>query len=882
MHKQQPPHWAQRFLRWYCHPLFLEDLEGDLAELYEDRLQYASPRKARWLYVWDVLLLLRPAIVRPIMLPFGQQPAILRSYLTIGFRMLLKYRSYALLNIFGLAVGIAATILLLLIVQYEKSFDTFHVNYDHIYQLREKVTTDDYSKETDHTRTPAFPVLVKEYPEIVGGSRFDVDRHKVWYKDQAFASSVHYVDTSFATTFSFPVLSGDMVTALHTPNHLVLTEEVVKKFFGDHKYAVGKKLEIEEGEQIVRFTVGAVVKDPPANSSLQFEILIPWLNPSIGYDLGRQNDWYSTNMITYVQLRNDVDPDQFVNQLASFKEKYFAKHSGAETEVFLLPLAQVRSKDTKNQPLIVLLSVIAVLILVVAAVNFMNLSTAQSLVRIKEVGLRKAMGSRRVQLVSQFLIESTLVSLMALLGAVVIVYLALPWINNYFELALSFSFWGSPVSLLTLVSVGLAIGLLASWYPAVLVSGFRLTKSIRRNWSGSRSSQVFQKGLVVAQYACSILLIAGTIIIWRQTQFMKTQDLKFDQHNIVAIRVYGDRFEDAGKAKSRLKTLSQELEQKAAIESVAFSSTVPTKYWHSYDNFYLEESPEKPVLLRKTTVGDGYFSTYGINLVEGRSFSAEIDPIQKNRSLPSTAADTNVVIINQAAMKAFGWQDIQNKYLRRSCLKCNVYKVVGVTEDFHYQGLQEKIEPMAHLYRGSGTDYNFMSVRLNHEHVQSGLATLEEGWSDLGAIEEFDYFFLDEEFDLMYKEQERLATTATLFTLVAVVIAILGLLGLATFSIRQRRREVGVRKAMGASAWQVVVLLTRNFAWLVLLAFLAACPIIYFSAQQFLQTFAYHISVEPAIFLIAGVTALILAGISVSFRTLRTALSNPAKTLRLE
>jgi putative ABC transport system permease protein len=871
MNKQSPPRRAQRFFQWFCHPAYYEDLAGDLAELYDERVQQFGIRKARRKYMRDVLLLFRPAIIRPIRIhSILIQPAMFRNYFKTGIRNLLKYKSYALLNIFGLAVGIAATVLLFLIVRYEKSFDKFHSDYQNIYQLGERNTSNGNSREYYLTRTPAFPTLREEYAEVVGGTRFHENQHNISYQDQTLQSSVHYVDSSFATTFDFSTLSGNLNQTLSTPNYIALTAETAKKIFGEED-PLGKVLDIDQGEQTqTRFTVGVVLDDPPKNSSLQFEILIPWVNAPPLYSLEQNGNWYNSMMPTFIQLAPGTDQSEFAASLDPFREKYYTKYEGSETEIILLPLEEMRSESAKNQTLITLLSAIALIILAVASINFMNLSTAQSLGRVKEIGLRKVMGSRRAQLVSQFLTESTLTSIIALLIAIILVYVALPWVNEYFTISLTFSFWNDGVLLLILLGIGLITGLLSGFYPALFVSNFGLTKSLQGEWRRGVSGQFLQKGLIILQYVCSILLIAGTVVIWRQINYMKTKDLNFDQHNVIGVWTY-NKFKDEEKAKSGLKVLRDELERETIIESVAFSGNVPSKYWFNYNSFYPNsQSAEDKVSLRQSWVDDQYFITYGMAFAQGRNFSSEF------------ASDSSAIIINQAAMKAFGWQDVEEKYLRYGCTTCEKHQVVGVIEDFHYQGLQSEVEPMAHFYGGSEPDYTFMSVRFQPGHVTDGLALLRERWQGLDPIGEIDYFFIDEEFDQLYKSQERIGTTATLFAFIAIIIASLGLLGLAAFSTRQRRKEVGVRKVLGASIVQIVVLLSRNFALLVLLAFLLACPLVYYAADKFLQDFAYRVPIQLDIFIIAGVAAILIAGISVSLQAFRAASVNPVHSLRDE
>ena len=862
---------AHRFFRAYCHPDFLEDLDGDLQELYEERLLSMRSSKAQWYYVRDVLWLFRPAIIRPLKfnrLSSNQSPAMYRNYFKTGFRNLLKYRSYALLNIFGLAIGIAAALVLFLIVGYERSFDAFHPDHQQVYRVGEQ-RTGEGGVTYYLTKTPVLPTLMETFPEVVDGTRFfSPDYLRFRYQENINKSLVHYVDSGFVDLFSFEVVAGDLKSTLTHANRVALTASVARKLFGSES-GVGKVLEVVNSED--QFTVGAILADPPANSSLQFEVLIPWLSAPDWLATDRDGNWYNTFMTTYVKLAPQTDLAAFKDKLIPFKNRYFTSDDLSNLQMVLLPLADLRAEETDNASIITLLSVIAIITLIIVCVNFMNLATAQSLLRIREIGVRKAVGSRRSQLVGQFLTESLLTCLLALLIGVLLIQLTLPSFNRYFDLPLEFYYWQNMPLLAALLTLGLGTGLLSGLYPALFASGMRPVDALKGSGARRRSGRVLQKGLIVLQYAASILLIAGTLIIWRQIQFMQHQDVNFQKDHVVAVPLYYNNFafESEAQAQSALQRVRAELANEAAIQSVAFAENVPGRYNHNYNHFARGEAPQQePVSLRQVTVGTNYFSTLGMQFEQGRDFSEKF------------ASDSSAVIINQTAMKALGWSDLQDKFLVAGG-DGEHHPVVGVVEDFHYESLQHKIGPL--IFRYGGPDYvSSLAVRLQPNAVPQGLRALESAYQTLNPYEPFDYFFLDQEFDKMYRAQERLGLTATLFAAVAVVLASLGLLALAAFATRQRQKEVGVRKVLGASVGQIVVLLSRNFAGLVALAFVMACPLIYYGAERFLQDFAYRIALGPDVFLIAGAIALLVAGLSVSAQALRAASENPVEALRDE
>lgn len=868
MNKQPPPRWAQRFFRWFCHPAYYEDLMGDLAELYDERVSQQGARKAQKKYVLDVLLLFRPSIIRPLRsYSFLIQPAMFRNYLKVSLRNLWKYKSYALLNVFGLAVGIAAAIILFLIVRYEQSFDTFHAEHERVYRIGESTIKNGEDQAHWITRTPVVPTLIEETPEVVSGTRFfSPENIRMQYQENVINPLVHYVDSGFADVFEFNLLAGDLVQTLKTPSHMVLTQSVAEKLFGNVA-PVGKTLEVVNSDQ--RFVVGAVLADSPTNSSLQFEALLPWDNAPAWIE---PDDWESQFMTSYIKLASSVKPSALSKKLASFKNQHFQSERLDDIQIKLLPLAKLRAEETKNGAVITLLSIIAAITLIIASVNFTNLATAQALLRTREIGVRKAIGSRRSQLVAQFLTESVVTCLLALLVGMMLVHLVLPRFNQYFDLELTFRYWQNLPLLGTLLAIGLTTGMLSGAYPAAFVSRLSPVASLRGANKFRSSGRLFQRGLIVVQYATSILLIAGTLVIWRQIQFMKSQDLRFDEENVVAFSLrYGNYdFQSEEQAKSAIETMINRIEDESSVVSLTFADRMPGRYRYFSTDFHDSEFPtQDPINSRWMMVGNKYFETLGMDIVAGRAFS---------KNLPS---DSNAVIINETAATALGWSDAQDKFLVNG--EGEHLPVAGIVRDYHYQSLQRLIEPIVHYYYpGDEYYYGEIAVRLQPGRTAEGLQVVESAYQSLDPFEPFNYYFLDEEFDQMYQTQERLGLTASLFAGIAVVLASLGLLGLAAFATRQRRKEVGVRKVLGASITQIIVLLSRNFALLVAIAFLVACPLVYYAAHQFLQDFAYHISLKVDLFLIAGTIAFVIAGVSVSLQAFRAASVNPVHSLRDE
>ncbi|MEM6844404.1 MAG: ABC transporter permease [Bacteroidota bacterium] len=866
-----PPPWAQRFFRWFCHPAYYEDLAGDLAELYDEREQESGVRKAQWKYVRDVVLLFRPSIIRPVYTySFLIHPAMFRNYLKISLRNLWKYKSYALLNIFGLAVGIAAAIVLFLIVHYEQSFDTFHAEHEQVYRLGHQEVEDGKLDTYDATPVPVVPTLLEEIPEVESGTRFFAPNNiRLGYQDNVANPLVHFVDSGFVNVFDFKAIAGDLTSTLKTENYIALTRSLAEKIFGNTG-PVGKTLEVVNDEQ--QYVVGAVLDNPPVNSSLQFEALLSWSNAPDW--ITKEATWYDTFMTGYIKLTDQANPTALSQKLLAFKERHYVNERAANIQLHLRPLAELRAFDTENKPVITLLSIIAIITLVIASVNFTNLSTAQSLLRTREIGVRKAIGSLRSQLAAQFLTESIVTCVFALLVGMLLVHLVLPSFNQYFDLELTFRYWQNLPLLGTLLAIGLVTGLLSGAYPAAFVSRLSPVASLKGANKFRASGRLFQRGLIVVQYVASILLIAGTLIIWRQIQYMKSQDLRFDEENVVAFSLRYEHydFQSEEQAKSAIKTMMDQLKGESVVTAITFAEKMPGRYIRNYNSFYDQENRNQdPVSLRQLMVGNQYFETLGMEMMMGQLPSPELAP------------DSGLaVVINETALRAFGWHDIENKYLVTQTDDFP-FPVIGVVEDYHYQSLEAPIQPLIHFYYpGDEYYYGEIAVRLQPGRTAEGLEVLESAYQSLEPFEPFSYYFLDEEFDQMYRAQERLGLTASLFAGIAVVLASLGLLGLAAFATRQRKKEVGVRKVLGASVAQIIILLSQSFAGLVVIAFIVACPLVYYGANQFLQDFAYRISLEADVFLIAGVIAFVIAGISVSLQAFRAASVNPVHSLRDE
>ena len=855
-----PPKLPLRFFRWYCHPDYQEDIEGDLRERFDRKVVEKGIRAAQWGFIKDVIMLFRPGIIRSLTLGYqSNQYGMLKNFMKSGWRSFVKYKTNSFINVLGLSLGISATILLYLIINYEKSFDQFHDGFENIYRVGEKYPNGETS---NMIVTPLLPALSDEYPEIESTTRFLQWSDLFLYKEEAFHFSFHLVDRGFPSMFSFKEIYGNLEEALSAPGNIVLTESISEKLF-DTTNPVGEVLKMKDLDKAV--VVAAVVQDPPKNSTLQFEALLSWPASPNQLDEDQAGNWYNTFMTGYVRLSDNTSPEALEAKTADFTKKYYLPERKDRLVTFF-PLAGEHSRNTANDRTLYILAIIAVAILVISCVNFINLSFSQSLVRTKEIGIRKVIGSRKSQLILQFLVESLVTTVSAVVLGLALVYLLAPYVNRYYDLDISFETLKRFDSILLVSGICLFIGAISSMVTSILFSNVHVIKSLKQKIKWSNSGQWLQKGLIVFQFCISLIFISGTMVIWKQIDFMKSQDLKFSGSNVVAIDAYSSYFKDPDEATKRLQQLRENLSAETAIEHVSLSQNVPGKYWDNYNTFITQDSAEiKSIHLKQITVDHNYFDALGIKILKGRDFSRLI------------SSDKGAVVINASAMKKFGWQDIHNKFLQ-SKSDTTKLQVIGVVEDYHYRSLKQSIEPLIHHYNAKIS--NKLLVKLNPLRLSDGLQVLKNAWATLDPYQAFAYSFIDEDFDQLYKTQERLGITTSAFSTIAVVLALLGLFSISTFEVKNRKKEIGIRKAVGATLFQIVLLLSKKFTFLISIAFVIAVPVIYFLSLEFLSDFTYRIKVSPFVFITSGVIIFFLAISIVAWKSGQAAFENPVNALK--
>lgn len=858
-----PPNWLLRTFRAVCKTDFQEEIEGDLLEIYEQKAATISPVRLQWLFALEILRLIRPKLLKSFIPPSLNPFFMFQEHFKVSYRNLRRQKGYTLINVLGLSLGIASAILLFLVVSYEKSFDSFHPNSARIYRIGEM---ENGGEPSYLTKTPLAPKLKSDLPEVVAATRF-AGWDSPWLETQQgrIQETIKFVDEDFADMFGFAVLEGDLKKTLATKGQLAITEKRAKELF-DGEMAVGKQ--VTEVLSSKTWVVGAVLKDVPTHSTIQFGMLSGWSNiPDYLADPELAN-WYNTFMTAYVMLDEFSAPGQLGDKLDQIVHDNFLP-AGSATIIHMLPIESSRSVEANNNMVINLLGIVAIIILAIASVNYVNLASAQALVRIKEVTIRKVLGSSRKQLVYQFLAEAFIVNFAATLAAWLMLYFAIPAMEKIFSIDLTYTqgAWALMVGITLLFS--LILGIASGLFPALLIISIKATNGLKGKSDNKGSNPAFRKWLLTFQFAASIFMIAGTLVVWRQISFMKEQDLKFDDSQVLVVPLSEQDFPDIEKTMQRVKVMEEAIATEPGVEVVTRAQNVPGRYWQNYNRFSDKADPSVVHSLRQSYVGANYFPALGVDFVEGRNFDS------------TRAGDTAAVVINKKAMQAFGWQNIDDKILCEGGKNgCTLYKVVGVTEDFHYQSLEGEVQPLIHFL--DNLYGNLIIIRFQPGKTASVLARVEKEWGELQSLRGFDYFFLDQEFASMYKEQERIGITAAFFSVVAVYIASLGLFSVASFLIRRKQKEISIRKVMGASVAQLTGLLTKSYLLLVGTAFLVATPMAYWLMGKFLDGFAYRISLSPDIFLVSGLVVFIFAVVTISLIVIRASKENPVVALRSE
>jgi len=793
----------------------------------------------------------------------------LYNYLKIAFRNLAKQKFYSGINILGLTLGIACCLLIFLFVQHELSYDTFHAKAKRIFRVQ-RVDYGTFGK-IPYVSGPYGPALAADFPDDVKATvRVMKANGLLSYGDKSFNEyNLIYADSNFFQVFTFPLVQGNATTALASPNTLVLSKSLAKKYFGSEN-PVGKLMTMDKTDT---YQVTGVMADVPSNSHLKFD-LITSIQP-----VSRQegfNVWRNNSMFTYVLLANPNRVKNLEAKFPAFMDKYLGeayKTWGGKMGLALEPLTDIYLNSGSNmdnaehgsRSNVYIFSAIAVFILVIACINFMNLASARSVGRAKEVGVRKVLGAYKKNLITQFLSESTLLTFISVLLAVLLIILVLPYFNALAEKSLAVPFT-NPLLYVFLVGIALVVGLLAGSYPAFFLSSFQPVKVLKGHLSASAGNPVLRQALVVFQFSISIFLIVGTMVIFRQMAFMQNKNLGFNKDQVITIPL------DNSEIYSRRQTFINQVKQLSGVKNVSVMSGEPGGFHDRY-TFDIADKPGETWNFRTVFTDVDYVPAFAMKLAAGRNFS-------KSFPTDSTAA----IMLNETAVKNLGWspQEAIGKEIMDKGLPDSIKyqrKVVGVVKDYHFSSLRETIAPLAILMRN---DHRVIAVRLASGNPKPILTAIEKVYAATAPQYPFAYSFLDEEFASQYKTEQKQGQVLTIFSVLAIFIACLGLFGLASYTTEQRRKEIGIRKILGASVSGIVTLLSTDFLKLVVLANVVAWPLAWWAMHHWLQNFSYRVDIGLIIFITAGVIALLIAILTIGFQAIKVAVANPVNALRDE
>jgi putative ABC transport system permease protein len=805
----------------------------------------------------------------------------LKSYFTIAVRNLWRNKGFSVINIFGLALGIATCLLIMLFVQHELSYDRYNVKADRIFRVVFRGTMEGGEIKESNVMPPVAQTLKKDYPEILEATRirpYGVPR--ITYGTKMFKEGeIAFVDSNFFQVFTLPLVRGDAKTALLQPNTVVISRPLAQKYFGDQD-PIGKVLEFKDNNAALKVT--GVIDKVPANSHFQFDLFASMST----LPESREPSWMSSNFYTYLVLPEGYDYKKLEARLPRVVEKYIGpqllkamgitlaqfNQKGNKIGFFLQPLTDIHLHSDLTgdmQPYgdigyVYIFSAVAIFMLLIACINFMNLSTAGASKRAREVGIRKVMGSVRGQLIRQFLLESLLLTALALLLALLLAYLALPLFNDLTGQNLELEFRSNPWVIPVLILFGLFTGVLAGSYPAFFLSSFNPITVLKGKFAAGRKSIGLRSGLVVFQFFISISLIVCTSVVYNQLSYIRHKDLGYDKDQVLVVQ-------ETYWLGNNQDVFRQQLLQDPRVVSVTASGYLPAGPSNG-NNFmaFPDSHADQFIKTLRYEVDNQYIPTLGMQIIAGRNFSTAF------------GTDSTGVIVNETAARAFGWGE---KALGRRITHMDndgtryTYHVIGIVKDFHFKSLHELITP---LVMTLGTDHGTMIAKVKTRDIAGLLTAMKKKWTDLKAEAPFSYSFLDERFDAVYRSEQNIGRILGIFAGLTILVACLGLFGLATFTAEQRTKEIGIRKVLGASLTGIVSLLSRDFLKLVFLAFLIAAPVAWFVMNSWLQGFPYRIGISGWLFVWAAFLALFITLITISFQAIKAAFANPVKALRSE
>ncbi|KIC93641.1 ABC transporter permease [Flavihumibacter solisilvae] len=810
----------------------------------------------------------------------------LRNDFKLAWRNLLKNRFFSLINILGLATGLACFILITLYVTDELSYDRYNEKASRIYRVNSDIIFGTTELKLAVSSDPMGATLKKDYPQVEEFARlYTSSGSKLIKKGNVFINegNVGHADSTFFRVFTVPAISGNTNTALNEPNTVVVTKSAALKYFGTTD-VIGKTIETNDNNGTL-YKITAVVKDIPTNSHFHFDFIFSMDN--VDYNFG---NYLSHNFQTYLLLKEGTDPKEFDKKFIEFTDRYVLpqakqfmqvnsmeefRQAGNKLEYHLMPLTDIHLRSDRvaeisvngNIQYVYIFSAVALFILLIACINFMNLSTARSANRAKEVGIRKVLGTERKTLIRQFLTESTTVALLSLLLAIGIALLALPYFNRISGKEMSWTLMTTTGFLLLLVILPVVIGLLAGIYPSFYLSAFKPIMVLKGKINAGAKRSTLRSVLVIFQFATSIILIVGTIIVYRQLNYIQNKKIGFNKEQVLLI-------EGTGALGNNNQAFRNEVMRIAGVKSVATGGFLPVSNSSRNDNTFSKEAvmdSKNGFNMQVWRIDENYIPLMGMEMAMGRNFSKEFK------------TDSSAVIINETTASILGYDNPVGKKIYTSDVNDPAqsieYNIVGVVKNFNFESMKQQIGALCFRL---GDAYWETAFKVDPANMKQLVSQVEKEWTKLAPSYPFSYKFLDESFNNMYRAEQRAGQVALSFSVLAIVIACLGLFGLASFMAEQRTKEIGVRKVLGASMNNIVSMLSRDFLRLVLVSAVFAIPLSWFIMHRWLENFAYRVNISWWVFLLAAILAVVIALLTISFQTVKAALTNPVDSLRSE
>ena len=798
----------------------------------------------------------------------------IRNYIKTAWRSLLRNKSATFINIFGLSAGICSCLFIFMYVKNELSYDKHHSKADRIFRVTSDVTMGGNFNSLSRSSFSLSPMLLEEYPEVERAVRvMKGGKQTFWYDDEAFQyEHFFFTEPDFFQIFDYEFIEGDSKTALEDVHAIVISDEMAHHIFGKTQGVVGEQLKFTKNHYIV----SGVFRYKPDVSHLKVHAFFSLQSLSQELISRLKDDWFYMSQSNYLLFRDNNAHIGFEEKLADFSERHIQPwlkvHDVTGDLLYhLQPLRDIHlnnhykydDAEVTNKAYIYIFSAVALFILLIACINYMNLATAKSSRRARETGIRKTTGASRKQLIFQFLTESVLISVFAIVLALAMVELLIPGFNALTGKSLVFSFYSDPYFLIFLFVLLFVTGIVSGFYPAFVLSGFKPISLMKPDTGSSGRGGNIRKVLVVVQFAISSILITCTYFVYSQMQYMKNKDVGFDKEAVMVVKV---PVADSSFV-HRLPEIRNELVANPSIEMVSGGNGIPGSGTGTVFHYVTYKGERNDMWINYMHVDYDYPDLLGLSLKEGRFFSREL-----------SSDSTQAFVVNEAAINQFGWHDTEDLVLENALGVKG--KIIGVIRDFHYASLHKPIEPLVFMLQQKIP--GLMLVKVSRENMSATTAFVEQTWKKFSRKYPMEYFFLDDHFDLQYRAEEKMLTVFTFFSILTIIIACLGLYGLASYSVEVRTREIGIRKVMGAGVGDILLLINKDFAPLIIIALLIAFPVSWYTIDIWLRDFAYQILITPWPFIATGVMAVVIAVGTISIQALKAAWSNPVDALKYE